>query len=323
MLVARLHTPASLSELRDGEGHGGLIHATYHELVGSCCGPASQILTAQLMIEHGVTLASVYGNNLGNHDAPEAYRSNTSPVPVFETFLENEVGEPAAVHLRRAYDGLGEGVSAYLDRLREGWPEAVYAAMAGSPSMFAACLKRGRSGVYYTATRESYAHALELRLDVLGGLPSTTPLERAASWLHVREDPATSNSGIEIDEWLRPFKLGAVAWCAAFATWCADLRRRAAVWQLVADARQAGTLHDGADRRHPPPGALCIFGRNGQSPLRPGQEGHASFYAVHAGPGVGWFVGGNQAADVDDTDQREGVTRQRRPMASILAWIAV
>ncbi len=148
-----------------------------------------------------------------------------------------------------------------------------------------------------------------------------TALACAESFLHVREDPKTPNRGTEIDGWMAAFPgLQGQAWCAAFATKMAKIKRRAAVWQIVEDARAAGKLHLGSDA---PIGALCIFGRAGQNPLKPNQMGHANFLQADAGNGEAWFVGGNQAADRDDTDKRDGVTRQRRKRADILAWVEV
>lgn len=106
--------------------------------------------------------------------------------------------------------------------------------------------------------------------------------------LGLREDPPGSNAGPEISLWLaacerggRPIGIKSGSWCAAFA--CAAQAavrapdeapahgRRAAVHELVEDARAFGTWRDPSYR--PKVGDLAIFRRNGADPRFQG-EGH-------------------------------------------------
>lgn len=124
--------------------------------------------------------------------------------------------------------------------------------------------------------------------------PQKTPSlgERALAWslgyLGLREDPPGSNAGPEISLWLaacerggRPIGIRSGAWCAAMASAAqAAVKtsdeapahgRRAAVHELVEDARAFGTWRDPSYR--PRPGDLAIFKRNGGDPRFQG-EGH-------------------------------------------------
>lgn len=124
-------------------------------------------------------------------------------------------------------------------------------------------------------------------------------LDRARGQLHVREATG-KNDGAEIAK----FFTGATRlangierrtgwspgweWCAAFASWCAyDARQgaewmphgwRIAVWELVRDARAAGTWREwtASAPNGPRPGDLVIYRRSGGDPRNPGQLGHVA-----------------------------------------------
>lgn len=111
-----------------------------------------------------------------------------------------------------------------------------------------------------------------------------------------------------------------VAWCAAFAGAClfdgepdplaaalawtpsayaaGDVAQpvgwRAAVWEIVADARATGTFLEQQAATEPLPGDLVICGRNGQDPRRPGNEGHATILREVL-DGAFRCIGGNEA----------------------------
>lgn len=111
---------------------------------------------------------------------------------------------------------------------------------------------------------------------------------------------------------------------------------RASVAELVADARATSTLrlaHGPEAHLMPERGDALIFGRmvNGtlHNPLH-GGEGHVAFFdppegqlerSAHDLAGLVRCLGGNQAPDADDPDQREGVVYRVRDFADVLAWI--
>jgi hypothetical protein len=150
----------------------------------------------------------------------------------------------------------------------------------------------------------------------------------------VREAHPGQHDGPDVDRYLsgcirnrHPLPLHGVNWCAAFASWCtwtawssgsaagfaADtlawptardgtapplppIGYRAAVAELVADARTNGTWHDiqelGAPPSAPAPGDLLIFARDGGDP-RHGGLGHVGFCASVDGATRWTLLGGN------------------------------
>lgn len=147
--------------------------------------------------------------------------------------------------------------------------------------------------------------------------------------LGVREEPPGSNSGPRVRQYLAgcvrdvdsdgdldKIGLSAGSWCAAFTGWCdaqAGVPRtwRAAVHEIVSDARKAGTLR-GLDYT-PRPGDLAIFKRDGQDP-RKGGLGHVARVEKVEG-GTFTAIDGNSAGDK--------VARVVRPMtdAALVAWV--
>lgn len=115
--------------------------------------------------------------------------------------------------------------------------------------------------------------------------------ERALAWavsqLGQGEQPPGSNGGPYVRELFapceragRPLGLTSGNWCAAFASAAARAAGegaphgyRAAVAELVADAREIGAWHDVADGYQPRPGDLAILRRAGGDP-RTGGTGH-------------------------------------------------
>jgi hypothetical protein len=97
------------------------------------------------------------------------------------------------------------------------------------------------------------------------------------------------------------------AWCAAFASWCmvqacneSDAlphEPRAAVWELVADARERGTFRDVSTGYRPKPGDLRILKRAGGDPRIPGQSGHVDRVET-IGAETCVCIGGNEADQV-------------------------
>ncbi len=94
------------------------------------------------------------------------------------------------------------------------------------------------------------------------------------------------------------------AWCAAFASWCnvrstlpgdRVLPPRGAVWELVADAVQAGRFRSRTTDYKPRAGDLLILGRAGGDPRIPGQSGHVTRAVIDADArGDLRCVGGNE-----------------------------
>ena len=73
---------------------------------------------------------------------------------------------------------------------------------------------------------------------------------------------------------------------------------RAAVHELVTDARIAGTFHEAGSGYEPCPGDAAVSGRNGSSPLR-GGTGHVETLIERTDAGSGWFIGGNEDANAE------------------------
>lgn len=111
--------------------------------------------------------------------------------------------------------------------------------------------------------------------------------------------------------------LGLVAdeWCAAFAGWCGARPWRASVWEMVEDARAAGTLRE-VGSYWPSPGDLAVYGRLGQSPLERGGRGHVGRVVKAQGLEV-VDVSGNSGPNADR------VAVMVRKLPDVLAWIAV
>ncbi len=156
----------------------------------------------------------------------------------------------------------------------------------------------------------------------------------------VREHPAGSNRGPEIDGYLRgcirhgkPLGVLGVAWCAAFASWCVwaawgvkhdtdpaarqtrfealgdvelwdivpasrggypPIGYRAAVSELVTDARATNKWWAVEGGYTPKAGDLAIWRRAGQDP-RTGGSGHVEFVEIAPdGYGAWTGVGGNE-----------------------------
>lgn len=112
-------------------------------------------------------------------------------------------------------------------------------------------------------------------------------LEVALREVGVHEIPPGSNTGPRVREYLsgcvrggKLVRLDRVAWCAAFASWCAAQapglaphQWRAAVRELVEDARALGAWRLPEEYPVPKPGDLGIYKRAGHDPTR-GEEGH-------------------------------------------------
>lgn len=178
-------------------------------------------------------------------------------------------------------------------------------------------------------------------------------LARAALAAGVREAPAYSNRGPEIDEYLRgcvrggrPLGVLGVPWCAAFVSSClwraaygdeAAARARAwsarayvesgegppvgwraAVAELVADARGTSTWHDVSEGTSPDPGDLLVMGRLGQDP-RQGGLGHVAIVEEEVEGGGLWTIGGNESDAVRRT-LHWAAASGREP---IVGWIAL
>lgn len=113
------------------------------------------------------------------------------------------------------------------------------------------------------------------------------------------------------------------AWCAAFASWCMvqaanegdtlPHEPRAAVWELVADARERGTWRDVSSGYKPKPGDLGIYKRAGGDPRIKGQSGHVDRVET-VGASTYTAIGGNEADQV----RRE---LQRYDATDVVGWI--
>jgi hypothetical protein len=240
---------------------------------------------------------------------------------------------------------------------------------AHDPAAYAAAPNKG------TFWRDEHVAALRrgpgflrVALDMLGqvqppapsarALPSREAVlaeARAALAAGVREQPAHSNRGPEIDGYLRgcvrrgtPASVLGVPWCAAFASACVwraayveEAATRALAWsctrrvtsgvgppvgwrlavaELVADARGTGTWHDASEELGARPGDLLVMGRNGHDP-RDGGEGHVAVVdAVAEGGGV-YAIGGNEADAVQRT--LRGAVTPADEVNPIMGWIEI
>ena len=161
----------------------------------------------------------------------------------------------------------------------------------------------------------------------------------------VREVPAGSNRGPDVDKYMRGCvrsgrRVGmlGVAWCAAFASWCLweahggdpllwtprhpsgalPIGYRASVRELVSDARATGAWRELLPSVTPRRGDLLVMRRHGQDP-RWGGLGHVAFvesWDPDAMTGV--TVGGNE---------QDAVRRTIRSMTDAaeppVGWIAL
>lgn len=170
-------------------------------------------------------------------------------------------------------------------------------------------------------------------------------LERGA-----REEPLGSNAGADVRRYLRwcvrhgmPLPLTVGAWCAGFASWCvwggehggehmgpadalgwapgATVRGypippvgyRAAVAELVDDARASGAWHGMQAALAPLPGDLLVMRRDGHDPTV-GGEGHVEIVEDEA-PGGIVTIGGNVGNRV--------ARMVRTPADGIVGWISI
>lgn len=160
MTIERRLTPVPLAGLQEA------LDAAHRGLRGTSLGDdAYALVEAMLRLEHGVangSLRGVWWYNLGNHDASPAELRDAS-IDIFATVPEREVGgggrEYQAVHHRVAYRCLDDGLRGYWRTLIDGYPEAYeeLEAREVDAGRFAAALKARH---YYTASVESYGHAL-------------------------------------------------------------------------------------------------------------------------------------------------------------------
>lgn len=146
-------------------------------------------------------------------------------------------------------------------------------------------------------------------------------LERALAELGVHEDG--TNTGERVREYLagcvrdgRKLGLKAGEWCAAFVGWCGHRPWRASVWEIVEDARAAGTLRE-VGAYWPSPGDLAVFARGapGETPLEHGR-GHIARVIRAAGRDV-------ETVDGNSGDAADSVARMVRRVADVVCWVAV
>ena len=95
---------------------------------------------------------------------------------------------------------------------------------------------------------------------------------------------------------------------------------RAAVAELVADARGTSTWHDVSEGVSPAPGDLLVMGRSGQDP-RHGGTGHVAIVDEVAEGGGLWTIGGNESDAVRRT--LRGAATAADEEAPIVGWIEV
>lgn len=117
----------------------------------------------------------------------------------------------------------------------------------------------------------------------------------------------------EVELWA-PDAVGAHGW--------PPIGYRAAVAELVADARATGTLslpEDGGDLAFIRPGDLVVFGREGQSPVH-GGLGHVAVYEGSAMWGTFQTIGGDEMGPGG-----YGVRRMLRPTAAepVVGWVSL
>jgi hypothetical protein len=124
------------------------------------------------------------------------------------------------------------------------------------------------------------------------------------------------------------------AWCAAFVGWCDHMaqralevagepaespcRWRAAVWELVADAKAAGAWREAAEYS-PLPGDLAVFRRDGQDPRRQGHHGHVG--RVETAPNA---AGAYLSIEGNSGPSGDRVVRVKRSLGDddLVGWIS-
>lgn len=121
---------------------------------------ALALLVAQSAVETD-GWASMYNYNFGNWTVPAS-----APHWAREVREVADDGSETTRYQRFASSAdAPAGALAWLRRLADGWPEAWAALLSGATSAeYAAALKRGVRGEYYTAAAADYTRALELRL---------------------------------------------------------------------------------------------------------------------------------------------------------------
>lgn len=152
------------------------------------------------------------------------------------------------------------------------------------------------------------------------------PLTRSEALARALGEEGVSEANVErVREYLAGCQRGGIPlplpdgaeWCAAFACWSGLVRpKRCAVWELVEDARAAGTLRLASEAYWPSPGDLAVYGRQGETPLQKGGRGH-----------VGRVIEARNASVIDISgnsgDAADRVARMVRKVADVLAWIEV
>jgi uncharacterized protein (TIGR02594 family) len=182
---------------------------------------------------------------------------------------------------------------------------------------------------YATTTVLQRPGSLSGSAGAVAALPASAGLEhlaRAVGELGVKEIPGTP-SNPRIEAYLavalrdgRPLNLrgdSEVSWCACFASWCGlppGMTPRAAVSELVADARAQGRWYATETARAPAPGDLAIFKRAGGDP-RIGGNGHVARVEISPdATGAYVTIGGNEADQV-----RRTLRSTREP--DLVGWI--
>jgi GH25 family lysozyme M1 (1,4-beta-N-acetylmuramidase) len=153
--------------------------------------------------------------------------------------------------------------------------------------------------------------------------PTSRALQLARALGEVGVTETARNTSPRIAEYLAGCERGGVLlglvaeeWCAAFQGWCGARPWRAAVWEMVEDARAAGTLRLASEAYWPAPGDLAVYGRLGQTPMVKGGRGHVGRVVKAQGVKV-IDVSGNSGPAADR------VAVMARPLGEVLAWIAV
>jgi hypothetical protein len=173
-------------------------------------------------------------------------------------------------------------------------------------------------------------------------------IARQALDAHVREQGGI-HRGPEVDKYVSfcvrrgaLLHLFGVNWCASFASFCVwtganldptlaqhwtapppaplpTIGYRAAVSELVTDAKATNTWHDVSEGYAPSPGDLCILARDGEDP-RTGGLGHVCFVKETIGDGVWDCIGGNQGVPGAVTLAARSI---KDTVETIVGWISV
>ena len=278
----------------------------------------------------------------GFTDVPTTgYRSSAA----FLAEVQRQAGDPAGLFHVEHWPHDRAGYAASSDKAGF-WRKEHVGALHRGPAFLASALEA--LGSVAPTERRPPAQGRTLRASVL-------ELARAALAAGVHEAPAYSNRGQEIDAYLRgcvrggqPLGVIGVPWCAAFVAWClwraayggeaAERARRwsarayieagegppvgwrAAVAELVADARGTSTWHDVSEGLSPEPGDLLVMGRVGQDPQH-GGLGHVAIVEEAAAGGGLWAIGGNESDAVRRT--LRGVGGEADERQPVVGWIEV